>query len=366
MVNDFRNSNQDKMKRKFNITPPDQIIGKALQEKINSLAKPKGSLGKLEEIALKIGLMQQSLNPVLRHPCNVLFGGDHGITDEGVTVSPKEVTLQQMLNFEKGGAGINFLCRQHGFELILVDSGVDGEFPAGSGIIDKKIARGTKNFIKEDAMTPTEFEACIEHGAEIVDMVFDKGSNIISFGEMGSGNTSPSSIWVSILADIPLRDCVGNGANGNSVPAWLSHKLNILDKAIKFHSGRINKSGENLAEAVMRTYGGFEMVMAVGAMLRAAELKMTIIVDGFIMGACMLAASRLYPAVLDYSIFGHCGSEKGHKILLEKLNASPILNLDLRLGEGTGAVCSYPIIDSAVRMINEMSDFESASITKYF
>lgn len=343
---------------KFNISAPDKKIEPALIEKIDFLTKPKGSLGKLETLARRIGLIQQSLSPRLEKPHNILFAADHGIIEEGVSVSPKDVTWQQLAHFSHGGAGINFLCDQHGFKLVLVDAGVDYDIPSGHGIIDRKIRRSTRNFLHQPAMTPEEFERALESGAEMVEMVRNDGCNVVSFGEMGSGNTSSSSMWMHFFTGIPLADCVGAGA-GLDTPG-IRHKLDVLSRAAA------NYSGDGSPENIMAWFGGYEMVMAVGGMLKAAELGMVIIVDGFIMTSCILAASKLYPEVLEYAVFGHQGDESGHKRMLEALDADPILHLGLRLGEGSGAVCAYPIIDSAVRMINEMDDFASVGVIKYF
>lgn len=343
---------------KFNISAPDKKIEPALIEKIDFLTKPKGSLGKLETLARRIGLIQQSLSPRLENPHNILFAADHGIIEEGVSVSPKDVTWQQLAHFSHGGAGINFLCDQHGFKLVLVDAGVDYDIPSGHGIIDRKIRRSTRNFLHQPAMTPEEFERALESGAEMVEMVHNDGCNVVSFGEMGSGNTSSSSMWMHFFTGIPLADCVGAGA-GLDTPG-IRHKLDVLSRAAA------NYSGDGSPENLMAWFGGYEMVMAVGGMLKAAELGMVIIVDGFIMTSCILAASKLYPEVLEYAVFGHQGDESGHKRMLEALGADPILHLGLRLGEGSGAVCAYPIIDSAVRMINEMDDFASVGVIKYF
>lgn len=344
--------------KSFAIKTPSKEIEKDLLTKIDFLTKPKGSLGKLEKLAARIGLIQQSLSPKLLKPHNILFAADHGIIEEGVTVSPKEVTWQQLSHFSHGGAGINFLCNQHGFKLVLVDAGVDYDIPEGRGIIDCKIRKSTRNYLHEPAMTPEECDLAIERGAGVVDKVYADGCNVVSFGEMGSGNTSSSSMWMHAFTGIPLADCIGAGA-GLDKPG-ISHKLDVLTRAWE------NYSGDGSPESYIAWFGGYEMVMAVGGMLRAAELGMIIIVDGFIMTACILAASKLNPAVLDYAIFGHQGDESGHKLMLQALNADPILHLDLRLGEGSGAVCAYPIIDSAVRMINEMDNFQSVGVTKYF
>lgn len=342
----------------FHIVRPDQAIKEALTDKINNLTKPKGSLGTLEELALQIGLIQQTLTPTLQHPQNIIFAADHGIVDEGVSLSPKEITWQQISNFLHGGAGINFLCRQHGFELKIVDAGVDYDLPYEKGIIDLKVRKSSRNYLHEAAMTEEEMALCIERGAEVVRRSHEEGCNVISFGEMGIGNTSSSSLWMSCFTGIPLEECVGAGSGLDS--AGIRHKYNVLNRALN------NYRGDGSAKDLIRYFGGLEMVMAVGAMLQAAELRMVILVDGFIMTNCILAASKLYPEVLEYAIFCHQGDETGHKSVLKAMGVKPLLDLGLRLGEGTGAVCAYPIVDSAVRMINEMDNFAHASITKYF
>lgn len=342
----------------FHIEKPDENLRPSIIDKINNLTKPKGSLGRLEEIALQIALIQQTLTPALHKPQNIIFAADHGIVEEGVSLSPKEVTWQQLSNFLHGGAGVNFLCRQHGFELKIVDAGVDYDLPYEKGIIDMKVRRGTRNYLYEAAMTQEEMELCIERGAEVVHRCHEEGSNVLSFGEMGIGNTSSSSLWMTYFTGIPLEQCVGAGSGLNQ--QGIRHKYEVLKRSME------NYNGDGSATDIIRYFGGLEMVMAVGAMLQAAELKMLILVDGFIMTNCMLAAMQLCPAVKDYAIFGHCGDESGHKLILEYMQAKPLINLGLRLGEGTGAICAYPLVDSAVRMINEMDNFAHASITKYF
>lgn len=346
------------MKKQFTITKPDEAILPALQFRIDDLTKPKGSLGMLERLALQIGWIQQTLTPHLDHPYNIVFAGDHGIADEGVSLSPKEVTRQMISNFLSGGAGVNFLARQHGFALKVVDSGVDFDFPPMKGLIDRKIRKGTRNYLYEAAMTEDEAELALERGAAIVDDCRAEGCNIISFGEMGIANTASSSMWMHFLTGIPLEACTGAGSGLDR--AGIRRKYEILQRAADRYSG------DRSPFDIMRYFGGYEMVMAVGGMLRAAELGMIILVDGFIMTNCMLVASKLVPEVMHYAIFGHQGDEAGHKLVLEYLGAKPILHLDLRLGEGTGAICAYPIVESAVRMICEMNSFSGAQVTKYF
>ncbi len=346
--------------KKFNIQHTDKALEQSIWQKIDHLNKPKGSLGRLEELALQVCLIQHTLTPSLNHPCHLLLGGDHGIEHEGVSVSPREVTWQQMINFTRGGGGVNMFCRQHGFDLRIVDMGVDYDLSGIDGIINCKIARGTRNFLYEPAMSEDEFDRALQTGCDLVDDCIDRGCQVMCVGEMGIANTSPSSIWMSLMGNIPLDECIGAGA-GLDNPG-IQHKREILAQALTHY----NETMENTTLNAIRYFGGFEMVAAIGAMLRGAEKHLIVLVDGFIMTACAIAAIQLYPAVQDYMIFTHCGDESGHRRMLDIVKAKPILNLGLRLGEGTGALCAFPIIDSAVRMLNEMNNFDSAHITKYF
>lgn len=342
----------------FNIEKPNEDIRSYLHEKIENLTKPKGALGMLERLAMQVGWVQQTLTPQLNHPCHIVFAGDHGIAVEGVSPSPQEVTHQMIVNFWSGGAGINFFARQHGFDLQVVDAGVNFDFNETDPIIHKKIRKSTRNYLHEAAMTTDEMEQAMTYGAELVQDCHNKGCNVICFGEMGITNTSSSALWMSCLTGMDLALCVGAGCDdtGNI----LSHKYKVLKQAQE------NYKGDGSAIDYIRYFGGYEMVMAVGSMLKAAELKMLVLIDGFIMTNCLLAASKLNKNVLNYAIYGHQGDECGHKLLLNYLGADPILNLGFRLGEGTGALCAYPIIESAVHMINEMNSFKEIKVTKYF
>lgn len=348
------------------IQPTDKTLAPELQDKIDNLNKPKGSLGTLETLALQIGLIQHTLSPSLSHPCHILFGSDHGIEREGVSFSPREVTWQQMINYGKGGGGVNMFCRQHGFKLRVVDVGVDYDFDPvkHSHIVPRKIAYGTRNFLHEAAMTEAEWQRALAIGAEQVDACHAEGCNIISFGEMGIANTSPSSVFMHLFLNIPLVECVGAGSGLPS--EGVRHKYEVLQAAVDRFNNTLPPSGESKGSYIGRYFCGYEMAAAVGGMLRAAEHHMVILVDGFIMTACMLLASRLDANVMDYAVFGHCGDEGGHKHMLNAMGAKPLLHLGLRLGEGTGAICAYPIVQSAVNMINEMDNFHHAEITKYF
>lgn len=346
--------------RKYDIKAPQKEIAADIQQKIDNLNKPKGSLGMLEDIAMQICLIQQKLTPTLNHPCHLLLGGDHGIEREGVSASPREVTWQQMINFTHGGGGVNMFCRQHGFHLRIVDVGVDHNLSAVPGIIDRKITCGTHDFLHQAAMSQNEMDKALAIGEELVDQCATEGCEVLCIGEMGIANTSPSSIWMSIFAHIPLRECIGAGSGLASQA--LDHKYDILKQALDHYLSTERQTPEN----AIRYFGGFEMVTAIGAMLHAAELHLIILIDGFIMTACAMAVLQLYPEAKQYMIFGHQGDETGHKRMLDAIGARPILNLGLRLGEGTGALCAFPIIDSAVRMMNEMNNFDNAHITKYF
>lgn len=328
------------------------------QQKIDNLNKPKGSLGRLESLALQICLIQSTSSPALSHPCHILFGGDHGIEREGVSFSPREVTWQQMINYTRGGGGVNMFCRQHGFQLRIVDVGVDYDFDHNlyPQILDCKIAHGTDNFLYRPAMTSQQWQEALAVGAQQVDSCWEEGCNIVSFGEMGIANTSPSSILMHLFLRLPLEECVGAGSG--LPPEGIRHKCEVLRAAVDNFRGDLDD--------IAPYFCGFEMAAAIGGMLRAAERKMIILVDGFIMTACMLAARHMDANVMDYAIFGHCGDEGGHRLMLDAMGASPLLHLGLRLGEGTGAICAYPIVESAVRMINEMDTFAHANITKYF
>ena len=277
----------------------------AIQEKIDNLNKPKGAMGRLEDLALQIGLIQQTLEPSLQHPCHLLLGADHGIEREGVSISPRDVTWQQMINFTRGGGGVNMFCRQHGFDLRIIDMGVDHDLSAFPLIHNLKIRpHGTGNFLHEAAMTEQEMTQCLSAGAMLVEECAADGCNVISLGEMGIGNTSPSSIWMHLLLDIPLSQCVGAGAGLSD--KGISHKLEVLQRSVDRTSGT-----PLTCQTIMQEYGGLEMVTAVGAMLRAAEKCMVVLVDGFIMSACALMAWKLNPEFLPFAVFCHQGDEAG-------------------------------------------------------
>ena len=326
-----------------------------LQKKIDFKTKPLGALGKLEEIAFQIGCIQQTLTPELNKPALVVFAGDHGIAQEGVSAYPQEVTFQMVQNFLNGGAAINVFSKQHGFNLQIVDAGVNFDFPTEAPLIQAKVGKGTRNFLNAPAMTLEQFEDCLFKGKQVVYDLEKQGTNIIGFGEMGIANTSASAMIMSYLLDLPLAECIGKGTGLDD--KGLVKKLEVLAEAKRHHGSLSNP------KQIGAAFCGFEMAQMCGAMIAAKEKNMILLVDGFIASSVFLLAHKFSSKIKDNALFCHLSEERGHKTLLEKLDVKPILNLDLRLGEGTGCTLAYPIIESAVRFLNEMASFESAGIS---
>lgn len=339
----------------FTLSAPDQALAAALQQKIDRKTKPLGALGLLEKLALKIGLVQQTLTPKLGNPQLIVFAGDHGAAKAGVSAYPQDVTWQMVENFLAGGAGINVFARQNGLGLTVVDAGVAHDFGARPGLVDAKVAAGTRNYLEEAAMSAEECATALARGAGIIENLAKQGCTVVGFGEMGIGNTAAASLITHCLTGTPLADCIGRGTGLDD--AGLARKHELLAKAL----ARTGKVEEPLA--VLAEFGGFEIVMMAGAMLAAARAGMLLLIDGFIVGAAALAAARLAPALADYCIFCHCSAEPGHRAQLKALGAEPLLDLGLRLGEGTGAALAYPLVQAAANFLNEMASFESAGVS---
>jgi len=336
--------------------PLDRSMTSELQHVIDTKTKPPGSLGRLETLALQIGLIQRTLRPRIERAGIIVFAGDHGIAAEGVSPFPQEVTVQMVANFIAGGAAINALSKAAGMTLEVVDAGVASASPAAAGFVDAAIRRGgTRNFAHEPAMTHDEVWQAIARGAQRVRHHAALGTNVIGFGEMGIANTSAAACLMSRLCDVEIDACVGRGTGLDD--AGLNHKRDVLAAALKKHVA----SADPLD--TLATFGGFEIAMIVGAFLAAAEARMTILVDGFIVTSALLVAHALNPAVLDYCVFAHASDETGHRRMLEHLGAAPLLQLGLRLGEGTGAALALPLLHAAVAFINEMASFESAGVS---
>jgi len=339
------------------VDPISTEITSILLQKINSKTKPLGALGALESIALQVGAIQNTQSPQLHRPSVLVFAGDHGIVEEGVSPYPQAVTAQMVMNFLAGGAAINVFAKQHDMALQVIDSGVNFDFNHAPHLINAKIAFGTQNFLHTPAMTARECEQALIAGQAIVKQELDAGTNIVAFGEMGIGNTSSASCMMSLLCNLPITQCVGRGTGLND--EGLLKKTAVLRHALDQHQ---LDNADPLK--VLMTFGGFEIAMMVGAMLGAARGKAVLLIDGFIATSALLVAAKMQPNIVQYCIFSHCSDELGHQLMLDYLNAKPLLNLGLRLGEGTGAVLAYPLVQSAVRCLNEMASFESAGVSK--
>ena len=341
----------------YKIFALDRALQPALANKINHKTKPLGALGDLEKVAQQIGLIQQTLSPQLTKPTMLVFAGDHGIANSGVSPYPQAVTAQMVLNFLSGGAAINVFAKQNGFALRVIDAGVNQVFKPDSNLIDAKIDMGTANFVQQAAMTLAQCEQALTRGVALANVEFATGCNVIGFGEMGIGNTSSASCLMSVLCGLPVEDCVGRGTGLDD--AGLVNKTNILKQALQHQA----LNGQDAIQ-VLATFGGFEIAMMVGAMLGAAEQKMVLLIDGFIASAALLVAAKMQPNIIDYCIFSHCSDEQAHRKMLNYLGAKPLLDLGMRLGEGTGAVLAYPLLLAAVNFLNEMASFESAGVSE--
>jgi len=328
----------------------------ALQARIDGKTKPPGSLGRLETLALQLGLIQNTLTPRLAKPHILVCAGDHGAAKAGVSAYPQDVTWQMVENFLAGGAAINALARTAGMALTVVDAGVNHDFGVRPGLIDAKVAPGTANYLEGPAMSAAQRDAAIAHGGKIVHALANDGCNVLGFGEMGIGNTASASLITHCLTGAPLAACVGRGTGLDD--AGLERKRMLLAQALPRYLG-----AHDDAPAVLAQFGGFEIAMLAGAMLVAAERRMLLLIDGFIVTAALLVAARLSPAILGYCVFAHRSDEAGHAVQLDHLGAEPLLQLGMRLGEGTGAALAYPLVAAAAAFLDEMASFESAGVS---
>jgi nicotinate-nucleotide--dimethylbenzimidazole phosphoribosyltransferase len=323
-----------------------------LERAIANKTKPPGSLGVLETLARQVGLIQQTVDVQLREPAILVFAGDHGIVDEGVSAYPQSVTWQMVENFLAGGAAINVFARHNGCALQVVDAGVNHDFGARAGLTDRKLGPGTANFARQAAMSGADCAAALARGMQLAGAL---QGNVIGFGEMGIGNTTAAAALMHKLTGVPVAQCVGAGT-GLSADGVL-HKQRVIEAAVALHAG-VSEPLDILA-----TFGGFEIAMMAGAMLKAAERRMVLLIDGFIVTSALLVAARLQPAILDYCVFSHCSDENGHRRMLDHLDARPLLNLGLRLGEGTGCALAVPLLGAAAAFLREMATFESAQVS---
>lgn len=320
------------------------------------LTKPLGSLGSLEELSIQLAAMTGTAKPVFSQKGVIVMAADHGIALSGVSAYPREVTSQMVFNFLNGGAAINVISKLAGAKITVVDIGVAYDFQQIEGILHKKIAPGTKNMLEGPAMTRDEAEGAIQVGIDTVLAEIETGIDLVATGEMGIGNTTPSSAITAILTNLPVASVTGYGTGIDD--QHLSFKINAIESAI-----RKNVPNPNDAIDVLAKVGGFEIAGLAGVILGAASRRVPVVVDGFISGAAALIAAHLEPATKDYMIASHQSVEIGHTVIWKHLGLRPILNLGMRLGEGTGAVLSFQVIEAATRLLNEMASFEEAGVS---
>jgi nicotinate-nucleotide--dimethylbenzimidazole phosphoribosyltransferase len=335
---------------------------KRTQERLDNLTKPKGSLGRLEELAKQIVEITGNEYPKLENKVIFTAAADHGVVEEGVSAYPKEVTKQMVYNFLKGGAGINVLARHVKAKVIIIDMGVAEKIIIQNSNItnfkDKKINFGTKNFVKQPAMTKQEAISSIEAGIEVFEEEYNKNSiELVGIGDMGIGNTTSASAITSVITNTPPKYTTGRGTGIDD--KTLTHKIEVIERAIQ-----INKPNPKDAIDVLSKVGGFEIGGLVGIILKASSNRVPIVIDGFICAAAALIAVTLEPKVKDYMIASHCSVEIGHKVILDYMGLKPILNLDLRLGEGTGAALAISIIEASIKILTQMATFDEAKVSK--
>jgi nicotinate-nucleotide--dimethylbenzimidazole phosphoribosyltransferase len=330
----------------------DAALSKALDAAIANKTKPPGSLGMLETLAKQVGLIQQTTEPRIVQPAIIVFAADHGVTAEGISAFPQSVTWQMVENFLAGGAAINVFARQNECALHIVDAGVNHDFGPREGLIDRKIAYGTQNFAQQPAMSAAQCAQAMQHGADLVAAL---PGNVVGFGEMGIGNTTAATAIMHAITRLPVEQCTGAGTGLDT--EGILRKQDVVRQAVARHAAQSPLD-------ILAAFGGFEIAMIAGAMLAAAERRTVLLIDGFIVTSALLVAARLQPAILDYCVFSHCSNEHGHAQMLSHLGGRPLLNLGLRLGEGTGCALALPLLHAAVNFLREMATFDSAAVSQ--
>jgi nicotinate-nucleotide--dimethylbenzimidazole phosphoribosyltransferase len=340
----------------WTIAAADAAIRAAADRRLDTLTKPLGALGRLEPLAAQICAVQRTLTPAIAHPVAVVFAGDHGVADRGVSAYPRAVTGQMVKNFLAGGAAINVLARLQGMELWIVDAGVDGDCGPHPRLIAAKIRRGTRDLTVEAAMTAEECGTALTRAAGLIEELVPAGGNTVVLGEMGIGNTASAALLMHGLTGLPLADCVGRGTGLDD--AGLERKRAVLAAAFA------RRPPARTPEELLAEFGGYEIAMLVGALLGAAERRHLIIVDGFTVTVAAALAARIEPRVLDYCVFGHCSAEYAHRALLAHLRAEPLLDLGMRLGEGSGAAVALSVVQAAIELFTKMATFEGAGVSE--
>lgn len=339
------------------IAAPDLFVADQVQSRLNRLTKPLGSLGRLEELARWYATARGTTAPSLRRKAVVVFAADHGVVEEGVSAYPSEVTAQMVYNFLRGGAGINVLARHVGAEVVVVDVGVAHAFPDLEGLRRRKIGSGTANMARGPAMTRLQAEAAMMVGVELAEELAGSGVDVIGVGEMGIGNTTPSSAITAVMTGSDVGTVTGRGTGVDD--AALERKVAVIERSI-----RVNRPDPGDPLAVLTAVGGFELAALVGVMLGAARHRLPVVLDGFISGAAALIAVSLKPALGPYLLASHCSAEPGHRIALDRLGLIPVLDFGLRLGEGTGAALAIGLLDASIKILNEMATFGEAGVSE--
>ena len=339
------------------IKSPEKKYYELAQEKLDNLTKPLGSLGRLEELARQIVGITGNLKPVLDKKYIFTMAADHGVVDEGISAYPREVTSQMVYNFLNGGAGINVLSKHVGAEVVVVDMGVAVDLEKSLSLIIKKVGYGTKNMAKGPAMTKEEAASSVIAGIDIVEQYVKTGAKIIGTGDMGIGNTTSSSAIISVVAGVDPLMVAGYGTGLDD--KGLVNKIEVIKKAIS-----LNKPDPDDGLDILSKIGGFEIGGIAGLIIGSAYMKIPVVIDGFISGAGAIVAEKLCPASKEYMIASHQSVEKGHKIMMEKLGLKPLFNLDMRLGEGTGAALGIGLAEASVKILNEMATFKEAGVSE--
>jgi nicotinate-nucleotide--dimethylbenzimidazole phosphoribosyltransferase len=338
------------------IKPLDEGAAAEAALHLDNLTKPPGSLGKLEAIAKQVAGITGEIHPIFDKKAVIVMAGDHGVCEEGVSAFPAEVTPQMVLNFLYGGAAVNVLARHAGADVVCVDIGVNADLEHPN-LVSRKVRKGTSNMARGAAMSRKEAIQAVLAGAELVGDLVEKGYRLFATGEMGIGNTTASSAILSALTDVSVADAVGRGT-GIDDERWI-HKQDVVRRALA-----LNQPDKEDALDVLAKVGGFEIAGLVGVILGAAYYRCPVVIDGFISSAAALVASRLSPLTVSYMIASHLSHEQGHRILLEAVGIEAMLQMDMRLGEGTGAVLCFPFIDAAGNIMREMATFDSAGVSK--
>jgi nicotinate-nucleotide--dimethylbenzimidazole phosphoribosyltransferase len=337
------------------IPPVDEAMRAAALRRLDTLTKPQGALGRLEPLAAQVCAIQRTLTPAVTRPVAIVFAADHGVADRGVSAYPRAVTEQMVKNFLAGGAAINVLAKLQGLELWIVDAGVDGNCGDHPRLIQAKVRRGTRDFVECAAMTLSECRHALRRGQEALEQAAVPGSNAVILGEMGIGNTAASALLMHALTGLALGDCVGRGTGLDD--RGLERKRATLEAALA------RRAPPQDAVELLTEFGGYEIAMLTGAILAAAARRMVVLIDGFTVTVAAALAARIDAPVLNYCVFGHCSAEHAHRALLAHLKVQPLLDVGMRLGEGTGAAVALSTVRAALALFTDMATFDGAGVS---